>query len=87
MQPGTEERGGTKVRVILYRSGNEAADKAVRQALKSNSFQVQETNCPDAVRNGGPAPVAHFCGKGVAFGEKGIVEFARKVQKSEAQQP
>ena len=74
------------VKVTLYKSGDEKADKSARDALRHGGFVINENACPKALNNQAPTPVAHFLGKGVAFGEQNIVSFAERVKREETRE-
>ena len=70
--------------VVLYKSGNQGIDSTTLGALVGLGFLVFEAS--PLPHNPGPSPVAHFCGKGVAFGQEGIISFAEREDIADAQE-
>ena len=66
------------MRVVLYKSGNPKIDDATLGALEELGFLVSLCSVPHGYKDG-PAPVAHFCGEGVVFGQEGIIDFAKRL--------
>ena len=69
------------IAVVLYKSDDQEISKAVKETLKKPRFLMIEVSLPGGLHNDGPSPVAHFCGKGVAFGQDGIIAFAKRLEK------
>ena len=69
------------ISVVFYKPSGQKMSKAIQEALEGNNFLVTEISLPGGLHNDGPSPVAHFCGKGVTFGQDGIIAFAKWLEK------
>ena len=67
--------------VVIYKSDDQETNKVIQAALKEDNFSLTEVSLPGGLYNDGPFPVAHFCDKGVAFGQDGIIAFAKRLEK------
>ena len=67
--------------VVLYKPDDQETNKVIQEALKRDSFLLTEISSSGGLYIDGPSPVAHFCGKGVAFGQDGIIAFAKWLEK------
>ena len=68
--------------IIFYKLDDQEIDNTILDTLKDLGFLITKVSLPN-VYNGCPTPVAHFCDKGVMFGQEAILSFAKWLKQEE----
>lgn len=65
--------------VVLYRSRNQEENETALEALQETDFKIFVLSLPHFYK-GCPGPVAHFCGRVVAFGQEQIDYWIKEIE-------